>query len=1306
MAVLKYKSGDTFVTLTNYSVQPIVPVQTTGASLSDVMSQKAVTDELAKKQDASGLTDAIVDAISDNAEVKSAVNNQVEDAIKNDSDVKDAINNQVANAVETSPTVSGAISNVVADSVENSEAVKNAIADAVERSESISSAISNVVADAISDDDAVKEAVNAAIADAISGSSAVTEAVEAVIAEATSGKLDTDSFDTYSGEVATAINAKADATAVTQAIEEATSGKVNASDFAIYSGTVETALNDKVDNNAYTAYTAATATELGNKADSSAVTESINAATSGKVNTTDFATYSGNVDTALASKFAGAAWNSTDKKIYFYDNASNTGNALTYIDGTEFVKDGFLSSVTIDNKEISGETVPCLVFIWNADGGSQETDIPLSGIFDPTNYVDVATYSAYTAATDTALGGKSDVGHTHEASAITDFDGAIAKSISEDATVSAAMNTAIVNAVSESETVQAAINTQVANAVEDSDAVKNAIAKEIESSSAITDAINTVVAQAISEDETVYSAVTEAVASAISDSQTVQDAIDNAVSGKADAEAVTQEIEAATSGKVESSDYATYTAETATEIGKKADTSAMTEAIETATSGKANSADVYLKSETSSKTEIETALNDKSDVDHVHEASAITDFNSAIATSLSENATVSAAMNTAIVNAVSESESVQTAINTQVASAITTNETVQQAIAKEIESSSAITDAINTVVAQAISEDETVYSAVTEAVASAISDSQTVQDAIDNAVSGKADAEAVTQEIEAATSGKLDTDSFATYSGAVNTAIGSKLASSDFETYTAATATEIGAKADSSAVTNDIAAATSGKVNTSDFATYSGNVDTALSNKANSSDIVDFFDDAKYETSGSSKVINFYHGETIKATINADDFIKDGMVSSAVVSGSDLVIIFNTDAGKDPVSLPIADIFDANNYYTTGNTSSSTEISDALATKQDSGNYVSADTFNTHAESTSLHFSGDEKANLDALATNIAAISGISSTNVGNWDSAYGFMSGISASVGAINSLTGTVGTMAFANAADYSSATEVETALGSKADTTAVTNDIAAAVSGKVNTTDFASYSADVETAINAKVSAVTLSSGSTNGTLKLTVNGAHGNDVKVPGLGTMAFVDAASYSSATEVANALGSGFTVSSVTDVIESNELVIATAVNDLNTRKADASAITEVANDVATISGDVITLSGNMTSLASKADLNTVSGKADSAKAVTDYYSDVTSGLTSLANIPTTHRLVTVTLSDDANNLSLANTLEAGKEIHIIIYNNNNDSSDITITLPITGGYITVGSATVKIENAKYGEINIISDGTNMYVRGA
>ena len=47
MANIKYRKSDgTYETITNYNVQPLVPVQETGDSVIDVMSQKAVTDAI------------------------------------------------------------------------------------------------------------------------------------------------------------------------------------------------------------------------------------------------------------------------------------------------------------------------------------------------------------------------------------------------------------------------------------------------------------------------------------------------------------------------------------------------------------------------------------------------------------------------------------------------------------------------------------------------------------------------------------------------------------------------------------------------------------------------------------------------------------------------------------------------------------------------------------------------------------------------------------------------------------------------------------------------------------------------------------------------------------------------------------------------------------------------------------------------------------------------------------------------------------------------------------------------------------
>lgn len=164
-------------------------------------------------------------------------------------------------------------------------------------------------------------------------------------------------------------------------------------------------------------------------------------------------------------------------------------------------------------------------------------------------------------------------------------------------------------------------------------------------------------------------------------------------------------------------------------------------------------------------------------------------------------------------------------------------------------------------------------------------------------------------------SDKLNVSDFNTYSGAVDTTINSKAAQSDL---------------------NTLSGTVTGHTSNTDIHVTTAQT-AAWDAKLDSSDIADFFDDAKYEDSGTSKVINFYNGNTIKATIDADDFIKDGMIDTVSVETSGdtsvLVITWNTDAGKSQTILDIGDIFEADNYYTKSETSGATEISTALDNK-------------------------------------------------------------------------------------------------------------------------------------------------------------------------------------------------------------------------------------------------------------------------------------------------------------------------------------------------------------------------------------
>lgn len=78
-----------------------------------------------------------------------------------------------------------------------------------------------------------------------------------------------------------------------------------------------------------------------------------------------------------------------------------------------------------------------------------------------------------------------------------------------------------------------------------------------------------------------------------------------------------------------------------------------------------------------------------------------------------------------------------------------------------------------------------------------------------------------------------------------------------------------------------------------------------------------FVYDAEYYSSGSTHEIRLYDasGTTI-ATINANDFIKDGMVHDVYITGDTMVITFNTDAGHEDIKLELTDIFDPGLYYT------------------------------------------------------------------------------------------------------------------------------------------------------------------------------------------------------------------------------------------------------------------------------------------------------------------------------------------------------------------------------------------------------
>lgn len=86
-------------------------------------------------------------------------------------------------------------------------------------------------------------------------------------------------------------------------------------------------------------------------------------------------------------------------------------------------------------------------------------------------------------------------------------------------------------------------------------------------------------------------------------------------------------------------------------------------------------------------------------------------------------------------------------------------------------------------------------------------------------------------------------------------------------------------------------------------------------------------DGASYDKN--AKKINLTANGKVVASIDATDFVKDGMVESVTLDGTVLTITFNTESGKESISVDFKDIFDEDAYYT------KEEVNSLLADKAD-----------------------------------------------------------------------------------------------------------------------------------------------------------------------------------------------------------------------------------------------------------------------------------------------------------------------------------------------------------------------------------
>lgn len=65
---------------------------------------------------------------------------------------------------------------------------------------------------------------------------------------------------------------------------------------------------------------------------------------------------------------------------------TSTGSVISYIDASPFIVDGMVQNVEIKDVTIEGGSVKCLVISFNTDAGKQDINIPISQVFDASNY--------------------------------------------------------------------------------------------------------------------------------------------------------------------------------------------------------------------------------------------------------------------------------------------------------------------------------------------------------------------------------------------------------------------------------------------------------------------------------------------------------------------------------------------------------------------------------------------------------------------------------------------------------------------------------------------------------------------------------------------------------------------------------------------------------------------------------------------------------------------------------------------------------------------------------------------------------
>ena len=540
------------------------------------------------------------------------------------------------------------------------------------------------------------------------------------------------------------------------------------------------------------------------------------------------------------------------------------------------------------------------------------------------------------------------------------------------------------------------------------------------------------------------------------------------------------------------------------------------------------------------------------------------------------------------------------------------------------------------------------------------------------------------------------------------------------------------------------------------------NLATTLSGYATTSAIADFFDGAEYtdgtDTFAGKKVIAFKHGSTVKVQVDATDFIKDGMLTSAEIknvtiegeSVKCLVLTFNTDSGQSDINIPIADIFDADNYVaksevdtivatsienavssqtpSQAQTALNKAISDAVAKAiSDALKPGATDTTvvnqinNTIDKYTYTPQGGSAISLTDVMQnshthSNKTVLDGITAAKVTSWDNASsGGVTNVSYDA-TDKEIKQTVGSgtpstvVSVATLKTDMNITKSDVGLGNvgnfKAVSTVASQDLteteksnaranigAGTSSFSGNYNDLSSKPSLGDAAAKAVDNSITASSSSTNlPTSAAVASFVEGKGYVTTDTNTTYKLTIGNTTNGDSV-NGVNLGTLDSKAAAASGTDLSLVTTGEKDVWNNKQDAivfnTAYNASTNKAATMSDVPV--------------IGTTAGTAfdgaagATAKAETDFLTGV-NNVSSIASIPVNKRLVICTAT--SGTFSLASIPPAGREIHIILGAGSYE-------IPNTGNYVLMNDNTsMSVASGKRGEINVISDGTTGYIRYA